>query len=176
MDDVRLPDFSAYLPSYWFIGFKTDTNVWWWRMIPGRYKHVVCFTYIQAIQTWVFIDPGHSGTEMIVVPDAEAEAFLMAMSKLTVVRMPVLGKHLGRFRIPRLGFWCTNLVASLVGLGPCALRPDDLLAQCLRNGGMLLNGTEQGTGRCAEGAEAPGAGRQAGPDPHGAAGPAVSDQ
>lgn len=128
--------FGAYVPVYWYLAFSTVPFRWWMKFMPGRFKHVMAFAPLPELGLWVFIDAGHDMTEVAVVPDGEAEIFLAGVARMAVVRI-ACGR---RARLPRWGYWCTAMAGHLVGLGPCALRPDSLYRQCLANGGVLIDG------------------------------------
>lgn len=133
-------------PRVWYLVFTRRTAVWWWRLLPGRFKHVSCIAAVPEIGGWIVVDPAYDRTDVAVVPDDSVDAVFLALSQpgTEIVRMPVLG---GPSRIPRWGMWCTALAGHLVGLSPCALRPDGLLRQCLANGGELIHGTDEGPER-----------------------------
>lgn len=167
--------FRMASPACWFLVFSEHTAVRWWRWMPGRFKHVTAVAALPDVGGWLVIDPGYDRTDVALIADEGFEALVAEIAgrgAVEIVRMPVLK---GPSRVPRWGFWCTALAGHLVGLSPCALRPDGLLRQCLANGGELIHGAVE---RTEAGDEAPEDGRTAHDAAAGqddAAGPAAAD-
>lgn len=123
-------------PLEWFIAFKRQSKFWWAGGPWGRYKHVMCFGKVPAVNGWLVYDLGVDGLALAVVPDARSNKLIGdATDGALVLRWvpPVVATS----RLKVL-FTCAASVAHVIGLPSCALRPDGLLRDCLRAGAEIV--------------------------------------
>lgn len=128
-------------PLQWVIVFDPKAgNRWVQWLTPGRYKHVRAFGYVPFLHVWLFYDANLAGIEIVVAADGPSSRDMIAAWTagcycLMMPRVP----HVGRSLTTAASGWCVPAVKRLIGLRCGALRPDALLADCLRNGGKPLN-------------------------------------
>lgn len=128
---------DRYRPGEWLIVFRKSSPLWWLDRLPGRFKHVLCLTYLPATNTWLFFDPGQFKAHVLVVPNEDVDGFLqVALADHEVLKITVKGEPRRRWRV---GFNCTQMVAQMLGLSTCALHPDGLWRHCLKNGAERLS-------------------------------------
>ncbi len=127
-------------PAEWIVVFRPTSTSWLVQMfVPGRFKHVAACAHLPALNAWVTYDVGFDGTKITVIPDGPQVNAVLApwLDGCTLVRMakrPTRG-------IPWFG-WCAPSIARLIGLRGGTLRGDSLYRQCLRNGGILIDGRQ----------------------------------
>jgi len=146
-------------PSRWYLVFSRDTDRRFLRWLAmGRYKHVSAVGFIPGEKLWIFVDPRIKRTVIEAVRDGKlAEARLaLAFGSHDVLVLPA--NEPARFRL-RAGLWCVPIVAHLVGVASCALRPDAFYRDCLAAGAEIipLEGDADGHVRSAEAEDRPGA-------------------
>lgn len=152
MDPPDLLSPKWAVPSEWYVCFyRWSPYRWIRRLALGRRKHVSAFGFVEAAQCWVFVEVTLGDTQISVVPDHLSQGLMARfMFGADVVKM----KPLDRATV-KPGYWCVPVVAHILGLPGCALRPDALFRQCLRHGGELVKEPKHD-------AEAKSAGRPAG--------------
>ena len=123
------------IPEEWFVVFKKKSQTPWVNWIPGRFKHCFAMAFVPELQCWLFVEFAFkSGTAVALLPNAHADAWLGEACEDAVV----VGIHAGMARGVGLGLWCVPAIAHIIGLNSCALRPDGLFRDCLRNGGRVI--------------------------------------
>lgn len=125
-------------PSRWYLIFSRDTDRRFLRWLAmGRYKHVSAVGYVSDQQIWIFVDPRMKRTVIEVVRDGKmAEARLaLAFGSHDVLQLPQNEPSTWRLRP---GLWCVPIVAHLVGVASCALRPDRFYRDCLAAGAEII--------------------------------------
>ncbi len=132
-------DLAACEPEKWFVVFHRHSDKWWVRWLAvGRFKHVSAFGFNENTRTWTFISFLTSRLRVLTVTDAQADRLLDYYSGLGAIvsmKAPPFADDSVR---PKLLFTCVSTVAHLLALPGCALRPDALYRQCLRNGGTIV--------------------------------------
>lgn len=148
-------------PTEWFVVFHRKSGRKWVKWLSrGRYEHVSAFAQVKKAGVWLFFEVMAGRTEILAVPDDQADALLGFYSERgLIVRMMAPIPADNRLKL-KPGFWCVPAVAHLLGLRTCALRPDRLLRDCLANGGTIVvsDDDEIRRGPGAEGAAGPGQG------------------
>lgn len=132
-------DLAGCEPDEWFIVFHRDSDKWWVRWLAaGHFKHVSAFGFNTNTQTWTFFSFLTGRLRVLTVSDRQANRLLAFYGEQgAIVRMPAPAFDDQTFR-PKFAFTCVSTMAHLVGLPGCALRPDALYRQCLRNGGSIV--------------------------------------
>lgn len=123
------------IPQEWFVVFKYKSALRWCNWIPGRFHHCFAMAYIEELKSWVFVEFAPlAGAAIAFCPDTEVNEWLGEASRdAVVVKMPA--------RMTRgwyCGLWCVPLTAHVIGLKSCALLPDGLFRDCLRQGGEIV--------------------------------------
>ena len=114
-----------WMPDEWFVFFWRGGALGWpWRLVPGEFKHVSAAGFVEKARAWVFVNPVVTRLEVEVIPDDMVDLRLLVWAKGNLV-LKLRGAPIGS--MPRFGFWCTPIVAHIVGNRGCALRPDALL-------------------------------------------------
>lgn len=128
---------SSVRPREWHVVFRRWSPVRAVRILAfGTYKHVACFGYVGDAKSWLFFEPSFDRVDLRVVPDADANgAIADVIDGATVVRMAAPTAAVADWRPV---FLCTQAVARVVGLRSCALRPDALLRDCIRQGAEIV--------------------------------------
>jgi hypothetical protein len=146
----RPADIPRFEPARWLVCFSPKSDYPWVnRLVPGKFKHVSAFGWVEAWDCWLFVE--HAGPRLFVevVPhgDLAHERMNRAMSGCTVVVVP---RGFGtQFRFRPLNN-CVSTIGHLIGLRRSALLPDGLYRNCLAYGGQILEarpdavGTEAG--------------------------------
>jgi hypothetical protein len=124
-------------PTQWAVCFSRKAATPWLTRLPvGKFKHVRAFGCVPHINTWIFFDPALDRTSVKVARGDVARALISEyLRDATVIQMPARERKSLR---PRIFGWCVPAVAHLLGLPSSALRPDRLLADCLRYEGAVL--------------------------------------
>ena len=131
-------DWLAASPSDWFVVFRPYTRLRWLKWLPiGHHKHVMAFGWVEDAKVWIMVNVGWDRTHIAVMPDERMEAMLTEeLFGADVVKVPAGEPR----RLPYFGFWCVPAIAHIVGVNSGALRPDTFLRDCLKAGGVLING------------------------------------
>lgn len=126
-------------PKEWFVVFHRESARWWTKWLAwGRYCHVSAFGEVRSAGCWLHLEVFVGRLEVLAVPDAKADQLLARLaSQGCIVRMPAVPLDDVGIRL-KPGLWCVPVVAHLLGLPTCALRPDALLRQCLAHGGVMV--------------------------------------
>lgn len=128
-------------PQEWFVVFKRRSRGRITNMIPGRFKHVLAFAFMPAVRAWLFVEfAWQGGTAVAIVPNDIADRYLSRASHNAVV----VKVRAGRAGMPRWGLWCVPAIAHVTGIRSCALRPDAFFRDCLRHGGEIVIGDDNG--------------------------------
>lgn len=137
-------------PTQWYVCFCRRAATRWLERLPiGRYKHVRAFGCVPAVNTWIFFDPALDRTSVRLARGASVRKLMTEwLTGADVIRMPVVSRET---LIPRLGGWCVPAIKHLVGISGCALRPDALWRDCLRQGGEAFTADESAELRIAAG-------------------------
>lgn len=134
-------EFSKFEPLSWLVVFTTTTTMPWLdRVLPGRFKHVMAFGWVEAAKVFVHYDVQFGRTRVMALPEPEGLdliAFrLGGDSGAGALRMPA-DKN-ARWNA-RVGFWCVPAIKHLLGLRSGALRPDRLWRDCLASGAEVIH-------------------------------------
>lgn len=123
-------------PENWYIVFKTKTPREWLNRVPFlRFRHVMCFGYVAAADTWVFFDTSLTNAATALVPNAAVTPYIdWVCMDAGVLKMPA-GE---RTHYSPFGRICTAQVALICGIRCCALRPGALWRHCLRNNAEII--------------------------------------
>lgn len=128
---------SPLEPARWYLIFSTETDRRFLRWAAlGRYKHVMAVGYVPSQELWIVVNPKMRRTVVEAVRDGS-----LAVQRLT----DLMGSH-EVLMLPaqeptwrlKPGLWCVPIVAHLVGVSSCALRPDAFHRDCLAAGAERL--------------------------------------
>jgi hypothetical protein len=135
----------------WFVVFHPDCVAWWARLIPGRFKHVSAFAWVEGCRVWVFYDVSLAQTKVMVLPEGQAAIDRLALWTAHCSILKVRARARARERI-RLVFSCVSAIRHLVGVTGGALRPDALMRDLLRSGAeMVFDGSSNRVEPCVAG-------------------------
>lgn len=133
---------EKYEPLSWLLVFEPRTT-WPWldRLVPGRFKHVCAFGWVEATKSWLHFDVELGRTRLLALP-ADAGELLVA-AKLCVpgtgaLRVPVNE----RARLVPVAGWCVPAMRHLVGLRSGALLPIGLWRDCIASGAEVIHDDE----------------------------------
>jgi hypothetical protein len=132
-------------PAAWFVIFLRDSESWWFRRIPGEFKHVRAYGYMPGLKVWLFFEPHHRGiTVAAAAYGVEAQAIIDAWrgpeGASETLLVPCIRP--GQSRLPLIGF-CTTGIAHLLGVRLGAFpTPDRLWQRCLAIGGRPIGRPE----------------------------------
>lgn len=118
----------------WFVAFVDHgRNLWWHRFTRRGFRHCFAFAFDPVGGCWIVFDPTLEGFTLRAVPGA-------AIDRLVAAVWAVDGRILkcraeGRApRRPRLFATCVTVIAHLLGVRGCAVRPDGLYRLLRRRG------------------------------------------
>lgn len=116
----------------WYVGFHAPHKECFWT----RFGHVECFGYTQD-ETWLFIDPRRSGTQVVVTHLHDEVEGLLA-SRFTRCSMILRTSRRGTFTVP---FYPPMTCAAMVGhiLGVRAFTIAGLRSKLLRAGAEVIH-------------------------------------
>lgn len=136
---------EAIEPVQWNVVFHRKALSRWSSAIAmGHFKHVSAFAYLAGLKGWVLFDVQFSRLRIVVLPDTfDSRVILGQVMKGNAVIL-MSRREGGGIRFFRLGFFCTSAIKHLLGIRSSALRPSALFRECLRNGGELISGDENG--------------------------------
>jgi hypothetical protein len=123
------------VPAEWFVVFKKKSKLRWVNWVPGRFKHCFAMAFIAEIQCWAFVEfAATAGSTVALLPNDQADDWLAeAMSDAVVVKYKA-----GAVQGAGWGLWCVPLTAHVIGVSSCALLPDGLFRDVMRNGGEVV--------------------------------------
>ena len=146
------------LVEEWFVVFhERCASPFWQRAVPGRFKHVRAFAWVEGVRAWVFYDVWLTGGSRITLSpggemgDMMMGQFIEGASVLKMTARPDARPSLSTL----VGFWCVPAVRRLLNLPGGALMPDALWRDCLAHGAeIVIHGGRPSTpaGPCAGGA------------------------
>jgi hypothetical protein len=119
-------------PERWCVCFFKRTSMPRFdRILPGRYKHVSAFGYARGADAWIFVEPGITGTKLMVEREGPRSKPMIDhyLDGADWLLLPVSGAS-----PPVLSFlagWCVPTIARLVGRGYGALSPDGFWRKCV---------------------------------------------
>lgn len=133
---------SEFEPLTWLVLFQSSTSRRWIdRLVPGRFKHVMAFGWVEKAKAWVSYDVQLGRTHILLMAEADGEKKIgeafgrdadAALLRCAVRLSP-------RPRLMPSGFWCVPAIKHLLGLRSGALRPDALWRDCLAQGAEIVH-------------------------------------
>jgi|JI9StandDraft_2_1071091.scaffolds.fasta_scaffold02066_6 hypothetical protein len=131
---MSVPDNGSYSPSVWtvvFIGRRSEA--WFDWLSPFWARHVLAFGYVIPAKAWVVVDPTEEVHRVRIVPDGDMSGWIALVAEAGCKALRIEQGPGGKYNA-RLGNWCTQTIARLIGLKSSALRPVALYRDLLRAG------------------------------------------
>ncbi len=129
-----IESWDEYTPSVWTVVFvPKDREAWFDLLSPRWARHVLAFGYVPATDTYILVDPVEHAHLVAVVPWSDMRVRMMQWKEAGVRALRIDQGPGGTYNA-RLGNWCTQTIARLIGLKSSALRPVALYRDLLRAG------------------------------------------
>lgn len=126
-------------PAEWFVVFhRAGVGPVISALAVGEFKHVSAFGYCAGVRAWLVYDVQWAGTRVWL---CDKVAIMEWTKDCAVVQIKRSDAVMGL--AARLGLYCVSSVKHLLGLRCVAATPTQLYRHILRNGGILISGTEQ---------------------------------
>lgn len=122
-------------PVVWNVAFVPRALQSWYDLLsPEWCRHVFAFGYMQFTDAWVVVDPKDRITEISVLPDGDTMDQWLGEQVLGRAKVLRIHASLGPVYGNKLGNWCTQSIARLVGARKGAWRPIALYRELLAMG------------------------------------------
>lgn len=123
-----------YTPSIWTVVFvPKEREVWFDALSPKWARHVLAFGYVPAVDAYILVDPVERAHQVAIVPWADMRVRMMQWKDRGVRALRIEQMPGGTYNA-RVGNWCTQTIARLVGVKSSALRPVALYRDLLKAG------------------------------------------
>ncbi|GEM_PF-2379252 len=135
-DNDQISLSQSFQPSIWYVAFLDREREDWFDLLsPSWARHVMAFAYLKPLDCWLFVDPKLHRHEISVVPDHLVRPVLteMYMHEVKILR---IDQQSGNPYNARIGNWCTQTIARLVGVRSRAFRPIALYRDLIRSGAV----------------------------------------
>ena len=136
MTDSQLSSTAHRHVSVWYVMFQPGpVRSWWDHLLDPRFRHVLAFGYVGYCDSWMIVNPGEVFTAAYMIPDSEFPSFIGTHKTIgaQVLKIRVIGD--AKYHA-RLGNWCTQTIARLIGIRSSAWRPEALYRDLLRAGAV----------------------------------------
>lgn len=129
---------GMFTPSVWTVVFVPKEGVDWFDWLSPKWaRHVLAYGYVIPANAWVVFDPVEEFHQVRIVPDDEMRQWI-ALIRLAGCKALRIHQGPGGKYNARIGNWCTQTVARLIGLKSSALRPVALYRDLLRAGAYTV--------------------------------------
>lgn len=120
----------------WLVIFHTDCLHWWFRMIPGRYKHVSAFGWSAGLRAWLFYDVSWRGTKMVLLPEGKTADDRIADWSRSASVLRFQARDYQPF-VPKL-LTCVSAMTHLLGVRGAVQTPVGLWKLLLSEGATVV--------------------------------------
>lgn len=122
----------------WYVAFVDyGRNLWWHRFTRAGFRHCFAFAFDPDMGVWLVFDPTLEGFVVRPIPRSVVDALIAEVWGRggRILKCRAEGKAPRR---PRLFATCVTVIAHLLGLPRCAVRPDGLYRLLLARGAVPL--------------------------------------
>ena len=131
---MSIPDAGSWSPTVWTVVFiPKDREDWFDWLSPRWARHVLAYGYVIPANAWVVVDPVEDSHRVRIIPDDEMQVWIELIAGAGCKALRTHQGPGGKYNA-RLGNWCTQTIARLIGLKSSALRPVALHRDLLRAG------------------------------------------
>jgi len=131
---VSIPDAGSWSPTVWTVVFIPKGLEDWFDWLSPRWaRHVLAYGYVIPANAWVVVDPVEDSHRVRIIPDDEMQVWIELIAGAGCRALRIHQGPGGKYNA-RLGNWCTQTIARLIGLKTSALRPVALHRDLLRAG------------------------------------------
>ena len=120
----------------WYVAFVDyGRNLWWHRFTTPGFRHCFAFAFDTMTGTWIVFDPTLEGFVVRPLPRSAVDSLIAEVwaREGRILRCRAEGKAPPR---PRVFATCVTVIAHLLGLPRCAVRPIGLYRMLLRRGAV----------------------------------------